>query len=234
MLLIAGLTLHTDSTTAPDPKTVESTCHAFPCLHYKLSPICKALLASHIGNQWIQNQSTRLNGHNHPKTQPDNALTRQLHDPTKRLCIDITGTTVYTHTSHLINGQELIPAKASAFTFTAPEVNQAGKQASEAPAFQWKEHARTHSIDRTRAIMTIVNANIAWMALNDTGKSMWEQSGTIRPKGHTFLSPHNFHSIRGSSVLGRGTVRNFHNPISLSVISSAVTSKLVMGASGEP
>lgn len=47
-------------------------------------------------------------------------------------------------------------------------------------------------------------------------------------KGHTFLSPHNFHSIRGSSVLGRGTVRNFHNPISLSAISSAVTSKLVM------
>jgi hypothetical protein len=31
-------------------------------------------------------------------------------------------------------------------------------------------------------------------------------------KGHTFLSPHIFHSIRGSSVLRRGTVRNFHNP----------------------
>jgi hypothetical protein len=54
---------------------------------------------------------------------------------TKRLCIDITGTTVYTHTSLLINGQELTPAKTSAFTFTAQEVNQAGKQASAAPAF---------------------------------------------------------------------------------------------------
>jgi len=38
--------------------------------------------------------------------------------------------------------------------------------------------------------MTIVNANIAWIALNDTGKSTWEQSGTIRPKGHNMdMSP---------------------------------------------
>ena len=188
--LIAGLTLHSGSSTAPNPKTAESICHAFPYLHYQLSPTCKAFLASQIGNQWIQNPSASLNGHNHSRTEQDNALTRQLRDPTKRFCIDITGITVHPHTSLLINGQELTPAKTPAFTFTAPETNQAGKQASAAPAFQWKEHEPTLSIDRTRALLTIVNSNIAWIALNNTGKSTWEQSRTIRPKGYNIdMSP---------------------------------------------
>jgi hypothetical protein len=47
-------------------------------------------------------------------------------------------------------------------------------------------------------------------------------------KGHNCFDSHLFHSIRGLSVLCRGTAHNFHNPISLSVISSAVTSKLTM------
>ena len=109
--LIAGLTLHSGSSTAPNPKTAENICHAFPYLHYQLSPTCKALLASQTGNQWIQNPSASLNGHNHSRTEQDNALTRQLRDPTKRFCIDITGITVHPHTSLLINGQELTPPR---------------------------------------------------------------------------------------------------------------------------
>jgi hypothetical protein len=47
-------------------------------------------------------------------------------------------------------------------------------------------------------------------------------------KGHKFFASHLFHSIRGSSVLGRGLERIFHSVISLSAISSAVTSKVDM------
>jgi hypothetical protein len=144
-------------------------------------PICKSLLTAHIGNQWIQSPTPR---DHRDKSRPVDALTRKLQDTTTHLCIDISGTTVSAFDSIVINDQEFIPASTSAFTFSAPEVNHEGLPASAPPPFQWKAHEQTHSIDRTRAIMTITNAHIAWMALNAKSKSMWKQTGTIRPKGY--------------------------------------------------